>query len=327
MGTRVSMNVHVGATGDAAGAGRAIQTAFDTMARIETMMSEWQPQSELSQLNDAAAAGMAGPVKISPELLEVLSAAAEVSKNTHGAFDITFHGVGQLWSFEPGSHPPTRAQVREKLPLVDWSQVTLDAMAGTAMLRKPGMRIGLGAIAKGYAVDRASGVLRDAGFRDHIVEAGGDTFVSGAKAGQAWVVGVQDPDAKGTLGALPMRDRAVVTSGDYQRFFEFEGARYAHILDPRTGWPLKARDSPKSVTLVASSTMRADAYCTAVAVMGAAKGLQFVESRPDLEAVIVQPDGTVAVSSGLRSVYVPTPTPTPKNSSAPPPSRAPSRAG
>jgi thiamine biosynthesis lipoprotein len=303
MGTRVSMNVFVG-VGSPAAAGEAMQSAFDEMARIETLMSEWQPHSELSRLNDAAATGMAGPMKVSAELFEVLQRAAEISRASEGAFDITFHGVGQLWSFKPGSRPPTREAVREKLPLVDWSQIELDATSTTVLLHRPGMKIGLGAIAKGYAVDRASAVLRAADYSNHIVEAGGDTFVSGSKGDDSWVVGVQAPNRGGTIGALPIRDRAVVTSGDYQRFFEFEGKRYAHILDPRTGWPIEREDSPKSVTLVAADTTVADAYCTAVAVMGVEGGLAFVETRPELEVIFIRQDNTVAISSGLRDIYM-----------------------
>src|SRR5690606_13030029 len=118
-------------------------------------------------------------------------------------------------------------------------------------LAKPGMKVGLGAIAKGYGVDRASAVLRDRGFNNHIVEGGGDTYVSGTKAGKPWMVGIQDPKGPGSIAAIPAQDRAVVTSGDYQRYIEFEGTRYSHILDPRTGFPVPEDQSMQSITVLA----------------------------------------------------------------------------
>jgi thiamine biosynthesis lipoprotein len=306
MGTRVSINVYVGddrGEATARRAGAAIQAGFDEIARIEAMMSEWQPDSELSRLSARAGETVA----VSPELAEVLARSVEISRDTGGAFDVTFHGVGQLWSFRPGAVPPTREAIAAKLPLVDWTKLEVDRAATppTVRLTQPGMMIGLGAIAKGYGVDRASAVVRARGFANHIVEAGGDTYVAGRKGTAPWVVGVQDPAATGSIGAIPLTDQSVVTSGNYQRFFTHEGVRYAHILDPKTGWPVPAERSPRSVTVVAPDATTADAYCTAVAVMGAEAGLAFIERSPTLEAVIIDATGAVLVSSGLRERYVP----------------------
>lgn len=300
MGTTVSLNVFLGPDGNAAKAGKAMEDALAEMARIESLMSEWKPTTELSALNDAAGEDAR---EVSDELFEVLDVAKRIHAETNGSFDVTFHGVGHLWSFKPGAAPPTADAIAAALPLVDGSAIELDRRARTARLPKTGMKIGLGAIAKGYAVDRASALLRARGFADHVVEAGGDTYASGSKGGQPWRVGVKDPQSQGSLGVLAIRERAVVTSGDYMRFFEHEGRRYAHIIDPTTGWPVEASKSPKSVTLLAKDATQADAYCTAVAVMGAKAGLEFVESRSDLDAVIIDRDGAVMVSSGLDGVY------------------------
>lgn len=301
MGTHVSINLWLDADRTATEAGEAMQAAFDEIARLETVMSEWQPTSEISRLN-AAAGGPA--IVISPELFRVLQRSVEVSELSDGAFDVSFHGVGQLWSFEPGARPPPAEQIAAKLPLVDWHAIELDASTRKARLAKSGMMLGLGAIAKGYAVDRASEVLRKRGFFNHVVEGGGDTYVSGTKAGKPWMVGVQDPDRKGVLGALPSTDISVVTSGDYERYFEFEGKRYAHILDPRTGYPLEASKSCKSVTAVAPNATDADAFATAIAVMGPDMGMAFVERTPDLEAILITRDDAVLISSGLRDRFV-----------------------
>jgi thiamine biosynthesis lipoprotein len=299
MGTRVSFKIWLG-TRDAIEARAAIEAATAEIERIEDIMSEWRPQSEISRFNRAAGT----TVRLSPEFFEVLRRGREVSEATDGSFDVTFHAVGQLWSFKEGSTPPTAAAIEEKLALVGWQRLVLDAEAGTGRLETPGMMIGLGAIAKGYAVDRAAALLRERGFTDHIIEAGGDTFVSGSKGEKSWMVGVQNPDGPGTVGALPARDEAVVTSGDYQRFLEHEGKRYSHILDPKTGWPRERSAAPKSVTLVAPNTTDADAFATAVSVMGAAKGMALVESHKEIEAVIITRDGEIRISSGLAGRLV-----------------------
>ena len=147
--------------------------------------------------------------------------------------------------------------------------------------------------------------LHAAGFEHHRVEAGGDTQVSGEKDGTPWRVGVQDPKREiGRVGHIVAKDEAVVTSGNYARYFEWEGVRYTHILDPRTGWPIRVERSPKSVTLVAGNATDADAYCTAVSVMEPEVGLEFVEAREGLEVVIIGPDDRVLVSRGLRGRFV-----------------------
>lgn len=302
MGTRVTVNVWLPPGREASDAGAAIQAAFDEIARIESIMSEWQPDTELSRFNQHAGGD---PISLSAELSEVLARAREIAEATGGTFDPTFHAVGQLWSFRPGSRPPTREAVAGKLPLIAWRDLEIDAKRRRGRLVRAGMMVGLGAIAKGYAVDRASKVLTDRGFGDHVVEAGGDTYARGTKAGKPWVVGIQKPGERGIVAALPSSNEAVVTSGDYQRFFEHEGERYSHILDPRTGWPLPEERSPRSVTVVAPNATDADAFATAIAVMGPDEGMRFVESHADLEAVVITQGGDVLVSSGLtpRLVY------------------------
>ena len=302
MGTSVSINLWLDPDRSATEAGVAIQAAFDEIARLEAMMSEWKPDSEVTRFNENAGGE---PAKLSPELFEVLRRSREVSAATDGAFDITFYGVGKLWKFDKGSTPPPRDEIEKRRPLIDWRKIELDAGTRNGRLVTPGMAVGLGAIAKGYAVDKASAVLRERGFYNHVVEGGGDTYVSGTKAGKPWMVGVQDPDKKGVIGALPSSDISVVTSGDYERYFDHEGKRYAHIFDPRTGWPLEQASSAKSITLIAANATDADAYATAVAVMGPERGLAFVEAHAGtLDAIIVTRQDEVLMSSGVRDRFV-----------------------
>lgn len=310
MGTRVSINVHVGERAPAE-AGAAIEAAFAEIERVEQIMSEWRPSSELSQLND----GAGGPLRpLSVDLFDILQRSKEIAQATGGAFDPTFYSVGQLWKYDPGSRPPTREAILEKLPLVDWRSIELDPATRSGRLAKPGMKMGLGAIAKGYAVDRASTILRERGFPDHIVEGGGDTFVSGTKAGKTWMVGIQRPDGPGSIAAIPARDRAVVTSGDYQRFIEFEGVRYSHILDPRTGFPVPEDRSLQSITILAPNATDGDAYATAVAVMGVDAGLEFIASHPGLDAALITRTGELRVTPELAKILV-----YPQDKPAPPP--------
>ncbi|MFV8751689.1 FAD:protein FMN transferase [Nannocystaceae bacterium ST9] len=302
MGTHVSINLWLAPDEDAVEAGKAIRDAMAEISRIEDIASEWQPQSELSALNRAAGGE---PMILSPELFEILERAKQVSADTKGLFDVTFHGVGALWSFTPGSQPPPAEAIAERLALIDWQQLELEPATRSARLAKPGMKVGLGAIAKGYAVDKAAALLSARGFHHHIVEAGGDTYVTGGKGDKAWRVGVQDPErADGRIGHLIVRDQSVVTSGNYARFFEWEGVHYTHILDPRTGWPVPADRTPKSVTLIARDATTADAYCTAVSVMEPSVGLAFVEARPELQTIIIGPSGEVLISSGLAEMFV-----------------------
>jgi len=318
MGTRFSINLWVGEL-TAAAAGQAIEAAYAEVERIEQIMSEWRPSSELSQLNDAAGGAMR---PLSPELFEVLQRSKQISEATEGAFDPTFHGVGQLWHFEPGAAPPTREAVAAKLSLVDWRAIELDPNTSSGRLARPGMKIGLGAIAKGYGVDRASQVLKQRGFMHHIVEGGGDTYVAGSKGGAQWKVGIQRPDGPGSLAAIPATDRAIVTSGGYQRFLEIDGKRYAHIIDPRTGWPLEEASSAQSVTVLASDATDADAYATAISVMGPVKGLAYVEAHPALSAVLVARSGEMLVSKDLQdTLIVPKAAPPPDQAAVKPPAR------
>lgn len=318
MGTHFSINLWLPPDRTAYEAGVAIQAGFDEIARIERLTSEWMPDSEVSRFN-AAAGG--DEVALSPELFAVLARSREISEATDGTFDVTFHAVGELWKFTPGSKPPPDADIAARLPLVDWRRIELDAKARSGRLATVGMKVGLGAIAKGYAVDRASDLLKARGFTNHVVEGGGDTYAAGTKGGKPWMVGVQIPGAKGVVGALPSTDISVVTSGDYERFFEFEGERYAHILDPKTGKPLLEATSCKSVTMVAANATDADAFATAVAVMGPERGMAFVEARPELEAVLITRDDRVLVSSGLTNTFVWAPGQAPPEGVRAPPTR------
>ncbi len=283
-------------TTEPARAQEAADRAFDEIARLEAILSEWRPASPISQINGAAGERA---VAVPPEVIEVLSAANEVSQASGGAFDATWACLRDLWDFRArDAHPPTRAQVAPRLPLIDYQGIVIDRAQKTVMLRRRGMAIGLGGIAKGYALDRAEAVLRAAGIENFILYAGGQVQARGTKAGQPWRVGIRHPrHADRYFAWFPTTGAAISTSGDYEHSFTHDGRLYHHILDPRTGFPARGLSS---VTILARDGMRADGLSTAVFVLGAERGMALVERLGNVEAVLVDEQMHVTVSPRLR---------------------------
>jgi thiamine biosynthesis lipoprotein len=280
----------------AAGARAAFDAATAEIVRIEALMTTWKPDSEVSRIN--AAAGKA-PTAVSKETYDVIAEALHASEISSGTFDITFESLHGVWKFDQDldPHPPTEADVRAKLPLLSYKHVHLDAQKLTVMLDKAGVKIGLGGIAKGYAVDRAARVLEGAGVTSFYVQAGGDLFTHGIKPdGSEWLAGIRDP--RGPEGdyfcMLPVSDHAFSTAGDYERSYVVGGRRYHHIIDPRTGFPATAS---RSVTIWAPTALLADEVDDAVFILGPEKGLALVES---LDGAI----GDAGAGAGVGAVIV-----------------------
>lgn len=274
---------------------RAADAAFTEVARLEALFSEWQPQTPIAQIN--AQAGIA-PVAVPQEVFDLVARALKLGADSEGAFDVSWAALRGLWDFkvQPPRLPP-RTDFDRQRALVDYRRVQLDAAALTVFLPEKGMALGLGGIAKGYAIDRATAKLREAGYKDFIVDGGGDLFLAGAKAmGQHWEVGVRHPRAERLLAGLPATNMAVVSSGDYERFFELGGVRYHHIIDPRTGAPAKGS---VAVTVVAPEATLADALATAAFVMGPDRALALVEKYPGVEMAVMGPDGRIVATPTL----------------------------
>lgn len=282
--------------GDGAKAANAAKAAFAEVARVEGVMSEWRPTSEVSRLNAAGGA----PVTVSAELFELLERARDLGDRSGGAFDVTWAALRGVWDFDAKRVPLAEA-VAAARARIDYRRLTLDPANRTATL-PGGMAVGLGGIAKGYGIDRAAAVLRQHGFTAFLVDGGGDLYVAGEKApGKPWTVGVQHPRRRDELMvALPVRDAAVVTSGDYERFFEIEGRRYHHIIDPRTGFPA---DRSVAVTVRAADATFADALATALFVMGPEEGVALAETLPGVDAAVLGADGRVMATAGLRAAF------------------------
>lgn len=279
---------------DAEAGQAAIDAVIADMTRINALMSPYVSDSALSRLNAQAARQ---PVNVPGELITLLEEAREVSVVTDGAFDITYASVGHLYDYRHGVKPD-ESTVSERLPAIDYRHVIVDAEAGTVRYSQPGVRIDLGGIAKGYAVERAASILADHGVPNAQISLGGDTRLVGDHRGRPWIIGIRDPrDAKATAVRVPLADEAVSTSGDYERYFEEDGIRYHHIIDPDTG---QSPDAVRSVTIIGPSATRTDAYSTSVFVMGVERGMGFIENQPGFEAVIVDSRGRLHYSAGLE---------------------------
>jgi FAD:protein FMN transferase len=280
----------------------AFESVFAEFERLEAQMSTWRPASDVVRIN--AAAGVQA-VPVAAEVREVLRQARQISEWTDGTFDVTFGALTDVWKFDhdQDNSIPTAEAIRARLPLIDYRQIEIDDRAGTVFLKRKGMKIHLGGIGKGYAVERALTIVRRAGLQDFMIQAGGDLYVGGHKDGRPWRLGIADPrgpEGK-SFATIDLSDSTFSTSGDYARFFIKDGVRYHHILDPSTGQPARLC---RSVTIAAESPVLADAIAKGVFILGPEKGMALVERIPKLEAVIVTAKNEVLVSSGLRERFV-----------------------
>lgn len=270
-----------------------IDAAFAEVAREEALFSEYQDTSDISAINHAAGGAA---VEVDPEVFSLITRAMWASQVTGGAFDITYAACGHLWSIRE-RRVPDAASVDACLDQVGYRLVNLDSRRSTVLLPKPGMRIGLGGIAKGYGVDRAVAVLNAHGLTRVAVNGGGDLRVEGTDLDGPWTVQIAHPRRLGEIfDVVPIGQGAIVTSGDYMRFFEQDGVRYHHIVDPATGWP--ARRSV-AVTVVAPTATDADALATGLFVLGPERGLAVAASLPGVEALFFGPDLRVHATPGF----------------------------
>jgi thiamine biosynthesis lipoprotein len=268
---------------------------LDEMRHIDETMSTYKPTSEISRVNARAADG---PMRISKELFGLLTTAIEYSEITEGAFDITYASVGYLYDFRKHVHPD-EAAISKALPAVNYRHVLLDRGNQTVRFTQKGVRIDLGGIAKGYAVDRGIEILKARGFTRAYVGAGGDSRIVGDRFGKPWMVGIRDP-SKGpgaVITSVPLVDAAISTSGDYERFFDEGGVRYHHIIDPRTG---HSASKVRSATVIGPYATRTDGLSKTAFVLGPEKAMEIYNRIDDIDAIIVKLDGTVIYSKGLE---------------------------
>lgn len=275
----------------------SLALAKEEIVRIEKLISSWIQSSETSKINQNA--GIAA-VKVSKELFDLIYRAQQISKLSSGAFDISFAAVGKLWEFDGReSQMPDQEILNASIVNIGHHLIELNEEASTVFLLKKGMRIGFGAIGKGYAADRAKQVLVERGVIGGIINASGDMNTWGTKPdGSSWTIGIVNPmNNKKVFSWFSLEHDAVVTSGDYEKFTQINGERYSHIIDPRTGIPAKGI---VSCTVFAGKAELADALATAVFVMGKEAGLFLINQLPNIEAILIDDSGMIHRSKNIE---------------------------
>lgn len=294
MGSRFDITV---VADDSVSAQAHIDTAIAEIARIEKLISSWDPGSQTSQINKNAGIG---PVAVVPELFDLIQRCIELSKATDGAFDISYASMDKIWKFDGSvQRMPDKEEVEASVSKVGFRHIVLNPKKHSVFLRKKGMKIGFGAIGKGYAADRAKALLQRKGVTAGIINASGDMNSWGRQPnGQAWQVAITNPMDKNKVFALfPLINSAVVTSGNYEKFVMLNGERHSHIIDPRTGYPSKGI---ASVTVFAPKAELADALATSVFVMGKAAGIDRIDQIPNTECIVIDDQGRIFTSDNIE---------------------------
>lgn len=290
MGTRIV--VELWATDKARG-DAAIEAVLAEMRRVDEAMSTYKPTSELSIVNARAAQE---PVEITAELFDLLATSLEYSRLTDGAFDITYASVGYMYDFRKHVRPDEK-QIAAALPGINYRHVELNEKHRTVHFARPGVRIDLGGIGKGHAVDRGIAVLRARGIEHALVTAGGDSRIIGDRFGKPWVVGIRHPDRKDeVIARIPLEDAALSTSGDYERYFDENGVRYHHIIDPKTG---RSASKVRSATILGPTATATDGLSKTAFVLGPERAIEIYNRLDDIDAVLVTPEGKVLYTKGL----------------------------
>ncbi|MCG8580591.1 MAG: FAD:protein FMN transferase [Bacteroidales bacterium] len=274
-----------------------IALAIDEIKRIEKLISSWDSNSQTTRINKHA--GIA-PVIVDEELFELIQRSKGLSKLTDGAFDISYASMDNIWHFDGKlAKIPASEQIANAVKYIGHQNILLDATDGSVLLKHKGMKIGFGAIGKGYAADKAKELLISKGVSAGIINASGDLNTWGKRPdGKDWTVAVTNPlDKNKAFATLTVSNKAVVTSGNYEKFIMLEGKCYSHIIDPRTGYPTQGIIS---VTVYAPKAELADALATSVFVMGIEAGLHRINQLPGVECLIIDSDGNIHTSDSIK---------------------------
>ncbi len=290
MGTAVSVELWAD---DDKTAHAAIEAVMQEMRRIDQTMSPYIATSELALINREATQH---PVKISAEMMLLLKTSIHYSEISHGAFDISYASVGYMYDYRKHIEP-TDAQIASHLNAIDYRSIKLDEGASTVQFMKPGMRIDLGGIAKGYAVDQGAAILLARGINNAIVTAGGDSRILGDHRGRPWMVGIKDPRAENKSAVmLPLSNTAISTSGDYERYFMDGKRRVHHIINPKTG---KSATGVRSVSVLAPRGFETDPLTKPLFILGVERGMEIIDKIPGVDAIVIDDKGQLYYSKNL----------------------------
>lgn len=294
MGSRFEITV---TASDVNSANEYIDLAVAEITRIEKLISSWDPSSQTSLINTNAGIK---PVSVDPELYNLIQRSLKISEITDGAFDISYASMDKIWKFDGSmAEMPSVEEIKNSVSNVGYQNIVLHPEDHSVFLKKEGMRIGFGAIGKGYAADMAKDLLISKGVKSGIINASGDMNTWGTKPdGDTWKVAITNPlNKEHAFALLPLENRAVVTSGDYEKFVKFYGVRYSHIINPKTGYPATGIIS---ATVFAPKAELADALATSVFVMGIETGIDRINQLPNIDCIIVDVNGKVHSSENIK---------------------------
>lgn len=297
MGSRFEITV---VAKDSIEANDYIDAAVVEITRIEKLISSWDPASQTSEINRNAGIK---PVKVDEELYNLIGRSVEISKLTDGAFDISFASMDKIWKFDGSmTQMPSKEAIKQSVSKVGYQNIILDPENLTVFLKLEGMKIGFGAIGKGYAADKAKKLLIEKGVSGGIINASGDMNNWGTQPdGEFWKVAITNPmDKNKAFALLPLNENAVVTSGNYEKYVTFNNIRYTHIIDPRTGYPATGIIS---ATVFAPKAEIADALATSIFVMGKDVGIDFINQLPKIECIIIDEKGEIFTSENIEIAH------------------------
>lgn len=278
---------------------RYINKAIDEIIRIENIISEWQPHTEVSEINHQAGIK---PVKVSQELINLTKTALYFSKLTNGAFDISIISMDKIWKFDGSmTQLPPKKQIRKAIRLVSYKNIIINEKEQTIFLKNKGMKIGFGSIGKGYAADRARLLLRRLGVTSGIVDASGDISLFGEQQnGSPWRIGINHPTNEiGLADILSLKNASVATSGDYEKYALIDGTRYGHIINPATGYPSQGIIS---VSIIGKEATIANGLSTSIMVLGIEKGLQLLKHFPQYTSLIITQKGNIIKAKNYHEI-------------------------
>ncbi|GAB4019714.1 FAD:protein FMN transferase [Spirosoma koreense] len=293
MGSRFDITI---VARDSLSAEHNIDTVIAEVTRIENLISDWKPDSQISRVNQNAGIH---PVRVDPEVFALTERALHFSRITNGAFDISFAAMDRIWKFDGSmTEMPSPEAIKKSVEKVGYQYIVLDRTHSTIFLKRKGMKIGFGALGEGYAADRCRELMGSKGIEAGIVNGSGDMRTWGKQPdGSDWTIGLTNPLRRDTIFAVvPLRQGAVVTSGSYEKFVEFNGRRYAHIINPKTGYPATGLSS---VTVFGPSAETANGFSTSLMVLGKEAGLRLISKYPAYRYILITDDGQILASQQL----------------------------
>lgn len=276
---------------------QSIDTIIGEITRIENLISDWKPTSQVSEVNRNAGIS---PVKVDREVFELTQRAIKLSQLTNGAFDVSFAAMDRIWKFDGSmTEMPSAEAIKKSVEKVGYKNIVLDSVQSTIFLKLKGMKIGFGALGEGFATDRCRDMMLAKGIESGIVNASGDMTTWGKQVnGKDWNIGITNPfHPNAVFAVVPLNGGAVTTSGNYEKFVEFNGKRYSHIINPATGYPATGLCS---VTVFGPKAETANGFSTSLMVLGKKSGMELIDQHPDYSCIMITDDGKIIKSKNFK---------------------------